>query len=158
MHAKNLCNTLLEKFEKDLVALKGKDFAVNVKTLSTKLVEDVNFQVSLMSLQGDLSLDEITLALTKDIDAIVAKQQVIELNSIVNKSVKRYRPVCPSRSSLSWAIQTRKPGIMFCSSLRVCTRSLVVILGLARHPRRTSRPLKSSSSNRGASFMMSHTS
>ena len=144
MHAKNLCNTLLEKFEKDLVALKGKDFAVNVKTLSTKLVEDVNFQVSLMSLQGDLSLDEIILALTKDIDAIVAKQQVVELNSIVNKSVKSYRPVCPSRSSLSWAIQTRKPGIMFCSSLRVCTRSLVVILGLARHPRRTSRPLKSS--------------
>ncbi|AOW30373.1 dynamin-like GTPase [Candida albicans SC5314] len=99
VHAKNLCNTLLEKFEKDLVALKGKDFAVNVKTLSTKLVEDVNFQVSLMSLQGDLSLDEIILALTKDIDAIVAKQQVIELNSIVNKSVKKLS------ASLSKSIQ-----------------------------------------------------
>lgn len=56
--------------------------------MSTGLIALIVTTLGLISLQGDLSSNEVTTALSKDIADIVSKQQVIELNSIVNRAVK----------------------------------------------------------------------
>lgn len=98
-YAKELSSTMLKKFHSDVVALKGKNFAASVKELSTGLIALIVTTLGLISLQGDLSSNEVTTALSKDIADIVSKQQVIELNSIVNRAVKKLT------NSLSKSIQ-----------------------------------------------------
>lgn len=84
-----MSSTLLKNFQTDVVALKGRNFSTSVKELSNKLITLIVTTLGLISLLGDLSSNEVTTTLSKDIAEIVSKQQVIELNSVVNKGVKR---------------------------------------------------------------------
>ncbi|EMG50023.1 Protein SEY1 [Candida maltosa Xu316] len=100
VYGKQLTSSLLKNFHSDIVALKGKHFITSVQALSTKLIAQVVTSLGLISLQGDISSNEITVDLKKDIDDLVAKQQTIELNSAVSKAIKKLS------SSLSKSIQS----------------------------------------------------
>ena len=89
VHAKNLLQHSLTKYKKDLVALKGKDFAARSKSLSDEALEFVMLNLSHISLSGAFATEILLHQFASDVKAITSQQQYIELNNIVSKAVKK---------------------------------------------------------------------
>lgn len=89
LYAKQLVDTTTASFRLELAALKGKDFVQQCQALSTRAISVINSSLGLISLNGVFAYDDTIEQVKKEIATTIAKQQKIELDSIVNKATKR---------------------------------------------------------------------
>ncbi|EGW32675.1 uncharacterized protein SPAPADRAFT_72037 [Spathaspora passalidarum NRRL Y-27907] len=87
--SQKLISDTLSKFQKDLISLKGKNFKSKSEELSKDVCELVATSLGYISLNGDIPVNESISSFDAEVDNIVSKQRATELNSIVNKSVKK---------------------------------------------------------------------
>lgn len=93
IYAKLLLEAVTKSFAAKLALgrkrLPGKDFGDGVANLHTDAVADFSSKAKLLSLDGDLDDREYVAKLQSSLEKLVSKQQLVELNSIVNKAVKK---------------------------------------------------------------------
>ncbi|RLV89824.1 Protein SEY1 [Spathaspora sp. JA1] len=87
--SQRLINDTLAKFKVDLVGLKGKDFKSKSQELSKQARELISTSLESISLKGEIPIEDSISSFDLDIDNTISKQQVVELNSIVNKTLKK---------------------------------------------------------------------
>ncbi|KAI3404536.2 SEY1 [Candida oxycetoniae] len=88
-YSKQLIQSSLDSFEKNLVSLKGKSFAKESERLSSEIARNVEQNLGFISLEGTFTIDELVNKFQTDIETIIKKQQKVELNNIVNKAIKK---------------------------------------------------------------------
>jgi hypothetical protein len=88
-HAKYLLDVSIQQFVKDLVGLKGKNFNIAVKELSHELKNHFSRKVASLSVENAFEYNNYEQSLNTKIREIVVKQQGVELNKIVEKSLKK---------------------------------------------------------------------
>ncbi|KAI5961437.1 SEY1 [Candida pseudojiufengensis] len=89
IYSKQLIENSKLTFEKDLVALKGQNFIEESKRLSSNILNSIAKNLELISLNGSIDYKDLTTTFEKDINQIILKQQQIELDNIINKSIKK---------------------------------------------------------------------
>ncbi|KAK6200532.1 putative stress-related vesicular transport protein [Scheffersomyces amazonensis] len=88
-HVKSLSKEKLDNFKETISGFKGQNFHERVSQLSNEIKEEYSNQLKQISLNGDIPYDHHLNDLDNQLDSLVKKQQVIELQNIVNKSIKK---------------------------------------------------------------------
>lgn len=87
LYGKKLCTTILKTFKTDLGISNDEKFIDKVNRLKNASVNELTSTLSLISL-GEL-VGTFEADLIVDIDEIVSKQKVVEMNNIINKLIKK---------------------------------------------------------------------
>lgn len=88
-HVSHAIKRYLDEFASNLKALKGKDFAVQLRSLNTTLDGHFELLVVLLGLGGAMETEHLRKDLQQQTDAIIKSQQALELTALVNKATKR---------------------------------------------------------------------
>ncbi|KAI5954670.1 SEY1 [Candida jiufengensis] len=89
LYSRQLIQNSTSSFENDLIALKGQNFVEQSQKLSTSIITLVALNLGLISLNGSIDHKDLISNFEKDIAGTILKQQKIELDNIINKSVKK---------------------------------------------------------------------
>lgn len=93
IHSNHLLQSVIKNFTTTLSSgkrlLPGKNFQEGVNNFTRNTIEDFETKLKHISLEGQLSTSIYSEKLVEKLSELVSKQQLVELNNIVNKSIKK---------------------------------------------------------------------